>query len=113
MVAKNKLVTATPYAVEHAIKEVGNNLRTARLRRKQTIEEVAEKIGAGPRAVRAAESGKASTGIAVYAALLWTYGLLSPFQELANPQQDEQGLALAGVGKNARARRSRGLDNDF
>ncbi len=113
MVAKNKLVTATPYAVEHAIKEVGNNLRTARLRRKQTIEEVAEKIGAGPRAVRAAESGKPSTGIAVYAALLWTYGLLSPFQELANPQQDEQGLALTGVGKNARARRSRGLDNDF
>lgn len=113
MVARNTLLTATPYPVERAINKVGNNLRIARLRRKLTIEEVAEKIGTGPRAVRDAEHGKPSSGIAVYAALLWTYGLLSPFEDLADPQNDEQGFALAGVGKNARARRTRGLDNDF
>jgi transcriptional regulator with XRE-family HTH domain len=58
------VIDGVPYPVEHAIKKVGDNLRTARLRRKLTIEEVAEKIGAGPRAVRAAESGKPSTGMA-------------------------------------------------
>jgi transcriptional regulator with XRE-family HTH domain len=113
MVAKNTLLTAVPYPVEQAINKVGGNLRTARLRRKQTIEEVAQKIGTGARAVRAAESGKPSTGIAVYAALLWAYGLLSPLEELADPQNDPEGLALAGVGKNARARKGKGLDNDF
>jgi len=113
MVARNTLLTATPYEVERAITKVGKNLRTARVRRKFTIEEVAEKIGTGPRAVRAAEGGHRSTGIAVYAALLWTYGLLSDFEELADPQNDQQGLALAGLNTNARARRSRGLDNDF
>jgi hypothetical protein len=49
----------------------------------------------------------------VYAALLWAYDLLQPFEDLADPRADEEGFALAGVGKNARARKSRGLSNDF
>src|SRR6185437_6607343 len=101
MVAKNILLTATPYAVERTIKKLGNNLRTARLRRKLTIADVAQKIGTGARAIRAAENGNASTGIAVYAALLWTYGMLLPLAELADPREDEEGLALAEVGPNA------------
>jgi transcriptional regulator with XRE-family HTH domain len=113
MTARNALLTATPYAVAQALTMVGNNLRMARLRRNLTIEEVAERIGTGVRAVRAAERGNASTGIAVYAALLWAYGLLSPFAELANPLNDQEGLALAGLDTNARARKSKGLDNDF
>lgn len=113
MVARNTLLTAPPYAVERAIDKVGNDLRIARVRRKLTIEEVAQKIGAGPRAIRAAENGKPSTGIAVYAALLWAYGLLSPFEDLADPGNDSEGLALSQVGPNARARKSRELDNDF
>lgn len=111
MVARNILLMAVPYPVEQALKQVGNNLRVARLRRKLTIEEVAEKIGTGARAIRAAENGKPSTGVAVYAALLWAYGLLSPFKQLADPQSDEAGLAMADVGE--RARQSKGLDNDF
>jgi len=113
VVARNTLFTAIPYPVEQAIKKVGNNLRIARLRRKQTIEEVAEKIGTGARAIRAAESGKASTGVAVYAALLWAYDLLQPFGDLADPHTDEKGLALSGNGKAVRARKSRDLDNEF
>jgi transcriptional regulator with XRE-family HTH domain len=115
MTARNALLTAIPYPVEQATKKVGNNLRTARLRRKQTIREVAEKIGTGARAVRDAENGKASTGVVVYAALLWAYDLLQPFEDLADPQADEEGFTLAGIGKtpNARARKGRGLSNDF
>jgi transcriptional regulator with XRE-family HTH domain len=113
MVARNTLSKAPPYAVERAIKKLGNNLRTGRLRRKLTIEEVAEKIGTGKRAIRDAESGKPSTGIAVYAALLWNYGLILPFEELADPRNDQEGLELAEISANARARKSRGLDNDF
>ncbi|HEV2990095.1 MAG TPA: XRE family transcriptional regulator [Candidatus Angelobacter sp.] len=113
MVARNTLLEATPYPGEHALKKIGSNLRIARLRRKLTIQDVAEKIGAGPRAIRAAENGNPSTLIAVYAALLWAYGLLSPFEDLANPADDQEGLALSGLGIGVRARRSKGLDNDF
>lgn len=113
MVARNTLTTATPYAVEQAIKKMGNHLRIARLRRKLTIEEVAEKIGTGPRAVRAAEHGHPSTGIAVYAALLWAFNLLPSFEEVTDPRNDEEGLALAESATNARVRRKRDLDDDF
>jgi len=113
MVARNNLLSGPPYPVEQALKKVGNNLRLARLRRKQTIEDVAEKIGTGIRAVRDAEGGKPSTTVAVYAALLWAYDLLPPFEGLADPLKDTEGLALASDKESQRARKSGGLDNDF
>ena len=113
MTAKNTLIQAPPYPVEQAIKRLGANLRTARLRRNLTIEEVGEKIGTGPRAVTVAEKGKVSTGIAVYTALLWAYDLLEPMSELADPAFDEEGLSLSLSKDRARARAKEGLDNDF
>lgn len=111
--ARNNLLEAPPYAVEQSLKKVGRNLRLARLRRKQTIEEVAKRIGTGSRAVRNAESGKAPTGVAVYAALLWAYDLLTPLEKLADPLADKEGLALASAKEGKRARKSGGLDNEF
>lgn len=113
MVARNNLLMAPPYAVEQTLKKLGRNLRVARLRRQKTIEEVAERIGTGPRAVRDAEMGKASTGVAVYAALLWAYDLLAPFDQLADPMTDKEGLVLAAAKGNKRARKSGDLDNEF
>jgi hypothetical protein len=113
MVARNNLLEAPPYAVEQALKTVGRNLRLARLRRVQTIEEVANKIGTGFRAVRDAEGGKPSTGVAVYAALLWAYDLLTPLEKLADPLADKEGLALESAKRGQRARKSRDLDNEF
>ncbi len=113
MTARNLLIAAPPYPVEQAIKRLGSNLRTARLRRNLTIEAVAQKIGTGPRAVADAEKGKPSTGIAVYAALLWAYDLLGPFSELADPAKDEEGLALSASRERARARDKEELDSDF
>jgi len=98
MTAKNTLIQAPPYAVEKAIKRLGTNLRTARLRRNLTIADVAEKIGTGPRAVSDAEKGKIST-------------LLSPMEELADPALDEEGLNLSLLKERARAKE--GLDNEF
>ncbi|MCZ7596725.1 MAG: hypothetical protein M5U09_01685 [Gammaproteobacteria bacterium] len=51
-----------------------------------------KKIGTGPRAVSDAEKGKLSTGLAVYAALLWAYDLLDPVAALADPARDQEGL---------------------
>ena len=44
--------------VEQTLKRLGANLRTARIRRRLTREQVARKIGAGIRAVSDAEKGK-------------------------------------------------------
>ncbi|MEW8508993.1 MAG: helix-turn-helix transcriptional regulator [Candidatus Thiodiazotropha sp.] len=113
MTAKNTLLTAPPYAVDQSLKRLGENLRTARLRRNLTIEDVAEKIGTGPRPVSDAEKGKPSTSAAVYIALLWTYDLLGQLNDVANPELDEHGLSLSLGRERTRAREKKGLDNEF
>jgi len=111
MAAKNSLTTTPPYQVEDAIKTLGANLRTARLRRGLTMQEIGEKIGAGTRAVADAEKGKPSTAIAVYVGLLWALDLIDQMQDVAAPENDKEGLALSM--SRQRARRREELDNDF
>lgn len=113
MVAKNTLSTSPPYAVEGALRQLGANLKTARLRRNLTLRDVSGKLGAGVRAIADAEKGKPTTGIAVYVGLLWAYDLLAPVDDLADPAGDVEGLALAESRGRARSRTPGVLDNDF
>jgi transcriptional regulator with XRE-family HTH domain len=114
MVARNALLTAPPYAVEQSLKKLGAHLRTARLRRNLTLQEVATKIGTGPRAVQDAEKGKASTSAAVYAALLWAFDLLGQLDPVGDPNLDQEGQRLAMAKERLRARPSLGgLSDDF
>ena len=113
MAKKNALTGAPPYAVEQALKRLGANLRTARLRRNLTIDEVAEKIGTGRRAVMDAEKGRPGASAAVYVALLWSYDLLDQIGEVADPARDDEGLALTNSRERARAPVKGGLSSDF
>lgn len=113
MAKLNPLFSNPPFEVEKALQELGANLRTARLRRRLTIADVASKIGTGRRAVADAEKGKPSTGAVVYVALLWTYGLLEDFRLLADPGRDQEGLTLARLQERRRVRYEQGPDNDF
>jgi transcriptional regulator with XRE-family HTH domain len=114
MAQKNQLTQAPPFAVEQALDTLGAHLKIARLRRRLTIAEVAERIGTGTRAVRDAESGKPTTAIAVSIALLWAYGLLEDMQEVASPLRDSEGLRFAALREPQRARiRRMDMDNDF
>lgn len=60
-----------------------------------------------------AEKGKASTGLVVYAALLWLYDQLHQLDKVANPATDEEGLTLELARAPVRVRKGKSLDNDF
>ncbi|CAM6000163.1 unnamed protein product [Sphagnum balticum] len=92
---------------------MGTNLRTARLRRNLTIQDVAAKIGTGPRAIADAEKGKPSAAIGTYAALLWAVDLLKQLEDVADPTKDKEGMALSLINGRERARPMKDLDNDF
>ena len=109
---KTPLLTAPPYLVETALRRLGSNLRTARLARNLKLQEVAEKIGTGRRAVTDAERGRPGTAAAVYLALLWAYDLMEPISQIADPATDVVGLASAARRERARASAPT-LDNDF
>lgn len=113
MSRKNRLIEATPHPVEEALKQLGQNLREARVRRNMTIAEAADRIGTGPRAIMDAEKGKPATGMVVYAALLWLYDQLYQLEEVADPYRDEEGRILESGRKRQRVRKLKGLNNDF
>jgi transcriptional regulator with XRE-family HTH domain len=113
MSPRNALLAAPPYPVERTIKTLGQNLRTARLRRNLSLAEVAERIGVNRRVVGDAERGKPSTAIAVYVALLWAFGLTDQLAEVASPDNDEEGSVLARARERGRPGSARGLDDDF
>jgi transcriptional regulator with XRE-family HTH domain len=115
MSRSNTLLQSPPYPVEHAVRQLGENLRVARIRRSMRIADAAERIGTGPRAVMDAEKGKSSTGIVVYAALLWLYDQLDQLEEIGEPSKDKEGLSLAAANERQRVRKGkgRGLDGDF
>lgn len=113
MSRSNPLLTAVPFPVEHSLRRMGASLKTARLRRNLSLEAVARKIGTNRRVIADAEHGKPSTGIAVYTAMLWAYGLLPQLDEVAAPERDAEGLTLANLRERTRARKGGGLDDDF
>jgi transcriptional regulator with XRE-family HTH domain len=109
MTARNTLLTDPPRAVEQALKRLGTDIRTARLRRNLTLQDIAATIGAGVRAVSDAERGKPSTSAAVYTAMLWALDLLPQFDEVARPERDDAGKLLVLGRERARARQKAGL----
>jgi transcriptional regulator with XRE-family HTH domain len=113
MAKKNPLLTAPPYPVEQTLNRLGANLRTARLRRNLTLEDVAQKIGVQRRTISDAEKGNPSTSTAVYMALLWTYDLIDQMEDVADPVRDKEGQTLALSRERTRARQSGDIDNDF
>lgn len=110
---KTPLLSSPPYPVEAALRRLGSNLRAARLARNLKLDQVAEKIGSGRRAVADAEKGRPGTAAVVYLALLWTYDLMGPVSQLADPAGDPVGLASIARRKRARASTALDLDNDF
>jgi len=115
MSSRNPLFQSPPYAVEQALKSLGANLRTARLRRNQTIEQVAARLGVGRHVVADAERGKLTTGIGVYAGLLWVFGLTAQLERVADPDGDEEGKQLSKRDERLRAKPTAkgAMDNDF
>lgn len=113
MTARNPLLAAPPYPVEAALKTLGANIRTARLRRGLSAHELGSKLGIDRRTVTDAEKGKPSTAVAVYVGLLWALGLLEQLTAVADPTADAEGRALALAREPKRARRAETLDNDF
>jgi transcriptional regulator with XRE-family HTH domain len=105
---------APPFEVERALITLGSNLRTARLRRNLTLEQVAEKLGVGRHVLADAERGKPSTSVGIYVGLLWVYGLTNHLTAVADAEEDEVGRLLAQNRERSRARTPKeDLDNDF
>ncbi len=109
----SKIAESPPAAVENVLKRLGLNIRTARLRRRLSMKELAERIGVSRYVVADIEKGKPTTAIAAYLGALWALGLLRNMREVADPDRDEEGKILEQARRPKTAPKRRVLDDDF
>lgn len=109
----SKISEAPPAAVEDALNRLGLNIRTARLRRKLTRKELAERIGVSRQVLAEIEKGKPTTAIAAYLGTLWALGLLRQLRDVADPDRDEEGKTLERARSPKTAPKRRKIDDDF
>lgn len=109
----SKIAQSPPYAVEQALTTLGRNIRIARLRRRLTRKELAERIGVSRYVMADIECGKPTTAIAAYVGALWALGLLRQMDRVAHPDQDFEGKTLEASRSPTTAPKRRALDDDF
>ena len=109
----SKIAESPPYEVAEALLRLGANIRTARLRRKWTIAQLAERVGIARHAMGEVERGKATSAIAPYLGALWALGLLDQMRSVGDPDLDLEGKALESARRPRSAPKRRKLDDDF
>ena len=105
--------TSTPAAVVEALRRLGTNITTARLRRRMTLEDLAAKAGISRETASRVEAGRITTSIGAYAAALWVLGLHEALADLGDPNSDVEGATLAAARLGQRARPEKILSDDF
>ncbi len=113
MARTSKISESPPAAVTDSLVSLGKNIRTARLRRRLRLEDLAEKIGVSRFVLSDIEKGKPTTAIAAYMGALWALGLIDQMRDVGHPDQDEEGKILERARSPKTARKKRVLDNDF
>jgi len=109
----SKIAESPPAPVAEQLVRLGRNIRTARLRRKLRLEDLAERIGVSRYVLSDIEKGKPTTAIAAYMGALWALGLLDHMKGVADPDRDEEGKILERARSPKTARPRKALDNDF
>ena len=104
---------ALPSEVLSQLRRIGNGIKTARVRRHMTQEELAERVGASWHTIRRIEGGSPVTRIAYYLKALWILGLFEDVRLLADPERDREGIILEAAARGTRARSPRTLNRDF
>lgn len=102
-----------PADVSAILRLVGGNLRTARLRRRLRIQDVADRLGVSRSTITNVEKGKPGVSAATYFGALWALGLLDDARRLADPDRDEEGQILQAGRLPSRAPHLQPLRDDF
>jgi len=83
-----------PIPVRRALTKVGDDIRTARIRRRITTTIMAERAFIDRKTLRRVERGDPAVSLGIYAIVLFVLGLIDRLTELADVRQDEVGLQL-------------------
>lgn len=92
-------------SLQRLLKELGENIRLARLRRKFSTTLIAERAGISRNTLRAIEKGESSVSLGSYVMVLFCLGLEKDLKLVA--RDDELGRKLQDAGLSVKARSPR------
>ena len=95
------------------LQQVGQNIRTARIRRNLTILELANRVHVDERTISRLEKGDPSINFKNLVTVLMVLGLEDSVFDLADPNADELGRALELQKYPKRVRKMDQLSDDF
>ena len=96
---------ALPPKVRRSLQKLGEDLRTARLRRNITVAGIAERAGVSSGTVLRLEHGDPGVGMGTLFLVMWLLGLNDRMMQLADETQDRLGLTLEAEQRRKRARK--------
>lgn len=83
-----------PPSTSAALEKLGADLAVARLRRNQSLESWAKRLGTTVPTLLRMEAGEPGVGIGIYATALWLIGRDSALTDLASPENDKGALEM-------------------
>jgi len=83
-----------PNPVRRSLRKLGRDIRVARKKRRLTVAMMMERVGVSKVTYLKVEKGDPRVGVGIYAATLMAVGLGTPLADVADPAQDDEGLAL-------------------
>ena len=101
-----------PREVLKHLEELGRRVRTARVRRRISTEDLAQVCGIGRRTLYRIETGEPGVALGTFLSVLWKLGLLDTVHSVANPDTDDHGKILEAASRPQRVRAPTS-DNDF
>jgi len=102
-----------PEEVSQIVRQMGERIKAARVRRKLRQEDLAARTGLSRSTIQSIERGEATCSVGALFNVLWTLGLSNELQLVADPGLDRDGLALELDAAKKRVFVQRKIDNDF
>ena len=94
-------------------RELGQRIRTARIRRKINQQDLAGRTGLSRSSIQALERGELSVSLGIVLKVLWNLGLANEIALIADPGLDRDGLSLSLSADKMRVYAPRKINNDF
>jgi transcriptional regulator with XRE-family HTH domain len=101
-----------PREVLKQLEELGQRVRTARVRRRLSTEDLAQACGIGRRTLYRIENGDSGIALGTFLSVLWKLALLDTLHGVANPDSDDHGKILEAASRPQRVR-APAAENDF
>lgn len=87
-------INATPLPVKRALKKLGEDLKSARKRRRIPMQLAADRAGIARATLSKIEKGDEGVSLGAYAKVLFILGMISRLAELVDPAHDVLGMEL-------------------